>query len=203
MHPAYKFHGLTIVTSPLKSLIDDQLRACAIHNIGASVLHGDLSDSEQQGIYMCLKQPVSPFKILYVLPEIIEKDKTFFNILTALYSRNKLNLFVVDEAHCVSMWGNEFRDSYLKLSELRKSFKNVPLLIMTATASRNTRDDISILGAKNTTLIFSPMDRGNIFCEVRPKNVVVGTWIYVQPEKCVVLTVIQSNKSATKFCLTF
>ena len=80
MLPAYKFHGLTIVTSPMKSLIDDQLRACTIHNIGASVLHGDLSDSERQGIYMCLKQPVCPFKILYVLPEIIEKDKTFFNV---------------------------------------------------------------------------------------------------------------------------
>ena len=169
--PAYKFHGVTIVVSPLKSLVEDQLRACTTHNIGASALHGDLSDSERQGIYMCLKQPVCPFKILYVLPEIIEKDRTFFNILIALHSRNKLNLFVVDEAHCVSMWGHEFRDSYLKLSELRKNFPNVPLLMLTATASKNTRDDvISILGARNPKLILSPMDRVNIFYEVRQKN---------------------------------
>ena len=134
-------------------------------------LHGDLSESERQGIYMCLKQQVCPFKILYVLPEIIEKDKTFFNILTSLYSRNKLSLFVVDEAHCVSLWGHEFRDSYVKLSELRKSFPNVSLLMLTATASKVTRDDIiSMLGARNTQLVLSPMDRENIFYEVRQKN---------------------------------
>ena len=144
MLPAHKFHGM-------KSLIHDQLKVCMTHNIGASALHGDLSESERQGIYMCLKQQVCPFKILYVLPEIIEKDKTFFNILTTLYSRNKLSLFVVDEAHCVSLWGHEFRDSYVKLSELRKSFPNVSLLMLTATASKVTRDDIiSMLGARNT-----------------------------------------------------
>ncbi|CAH3191989.1 unnamed protein product, partial [Porites evermanni] len=124
MLPAHKFHGMTIVVSPLKSLIDDQL-----------------------------------------------KDKTFFNILTTLYSRNKLSLFVVDEAHCVSLWGHEFRDSYVKLSELRKSFPNVSLLMLTATASKVTRDDIiSMLGARNTQLVLSPMDRENIFYEVRQKN---------------------------------
>ena len=171
MLPAHKFHGMTIVVSPLKSLIDDQLKVCMTHNIGASALHGDLSESERQGIYMCLKQQVCPFKILYVLPEIIEKDKTFFNILTTLYSRNKLSLFVVDEAHCVSLWGHEFRDSYVKLSELRKSFPNVSLLMLTATASKVTRDDIiSMLGARNTQLVLSPMDRENIFYEVRQKN---------------------------------
>ena len=168
MLPARKFHGMTIVVSSLKSLVDDQLKVCMTHNIGASALHGDLSESERQGIYMCLKQQVCPFKILYILPKIIEKDKTFFNILITLYSRNKLSLFVVDEAHCVSFWGHEFRDSYVKLSELRKSFPNVSLLMLTATASKVTRDDIiSMLGARNTQLVLSPMDGENIFYEVR------------------------------------
>ena len=78
MLPSYQFHGLTIVVLPLKSLMDDQLRICAAHNIDASALHGDLSDSERQSIYMCLKQPVCPLKILYVLPEIIAKDRKVF-----------------------------------------------------------------------------------------------------------------------------
>ncbi|CAH3167061.1 unnamed protein product, partial [Porites lobata] len=120
MLPAHKFHGMTIVVSPLKSLIDDQLKVCMTHNIGASALHGDLSESERQGIYMCLKQQVY---------------------------------------------------SYVKLSELRKSFPNVSLLMLTATASKVTRDDIiSMLGARNTQLVLSPMDRENIFYEVRQKN---------------------------------
>ena len=69
------------------------------------------------------------------------------------------------------MWGHEFRDSYLNLSELRRNFSNVPLLMLTATASKVTRDDIiSILGATNTKLILSPMDRENIFYEVRKKK---------------------------------
>lgn len=103
---------------------------------------GDLSQAEVNKVYRKLYEINTDLKLLYVTPEKVSLSPKFLNILGVLYSRSNLARFVIDEVHCVSQWGHDFRPDYNKMSMLKERFPKVPLMALTATATERVRSDI-------------------------------------------------------------
>ena len=134
--PAILKDGVTIVISPLLALMNDQVRALKLMGIPAEMI-GSLQDSSQQEeVFSQLKR--GELKLLYIAPERF----TSYGFLEFLKSI-KVASFVIDEAHCVSQWGHEFREDYRKLSLLRENFPDTPISAFTATATSEVKSDIS------------------------------------------------------------
>jgi len=112
-----------------------------------------------------------PLKLLYVTPERLGKSPKFVELLKTLYSGNYLSSVVIDEAHCISEWGHDFRPQYRKLSIFQKEFPRVPIVCLTASATPYVREDIlSNLKIKKVALLLSSFNRSNLTFEVRPKR---------------------------------
>lgn len=160
--PAIVKEGLCIVVSPLISLMKDQVDSLKSNGIDSEFLNSSLSYEEQTVIEKkCLRGEI---KILYVSPEKILSER-FLYFLKKL----KINLFAIDEAHCISSWGHDFRPEYTKLSFLKENFNNVPIMALTATADRITRRDIiNQLNLENYKMFVSSFDRANISLAVLP-----------------------------------
>ncbi|MCX6790700.1 MAG: RecQ family ATP-dependent DNA helicase, partial [Candidatus Gribaldobacteria bacterium] len=133
--PALKFAGLTLVISPLISLMKDQVDALKACGVKAEFVNSSLSSKQISEIYTRLKK--GEVKILYVAPERFGSDE-FKNFLKGL----TVSLIAVDEAHCISEWGHDFRPDYRNLSLLKEQFPGVPLIALTATATLKVREDI-------------------------------------------------------------
>lgn len=110
-------------------------------------------------------------KLLYVTPEKLAQSGSFMSTLDRLYQKQQLGRFVIDEAHCVSNWGHDFRSDYLKLSVLKKSFPQVPMMALTATANRRViQDIIKVLGLRNPEKITLSFNRKNLHYQILPKK---------------------------------
>lgn len=171
--PAIVTDGLSIVVSPLKSLIDDQVTRLRSLRIKTSALMGDTSEAEVNNIFSDLRQPNPEHKLLYVTPEKITASQALISVFSDLYSRGLLARFVIDEAHCVSTWGADFRPDYRKLGRLRELFSGVPIMALTATAPPQVRDDIynQLKMNKRTGKTFiQSFNRPNLQFEVRTKS---------------------------------
>ncbi len=131
--PALVTQGLGIVVSPLIALMDDQVAALKQMGVAAAAVHSNTMDSQQ--VYADIE--ADKLDILYVSPEKI-LSAGFINYL----KEKEIALFAVDEAHCVSVWGNDFRPDYVKLSILKAEFPETPIIALTATADSTTQDDI-------------------------------------------------------------
>ncbi len=136
---------MTFIVSPLKSLIIDQVQKLNALNIPAAHLLSEMAGStgESEMIYMdlCKKEPT--LRLIYVTPEKLNNSDKLNQILTGLYARNMLARLVIDEAHCVSTWGHDFRPDYKQLGAIRKRiFPNTPIMLLTATATPRVRKDI-------------------------------------------------------------
>jgi len=173
--PAAVKGGITVVISPLVSLIHDQVTKLVGLGIEAEHMTGD-DYSRQSSIYSRMRANNCGPTLLYVTPEKVSASTSLISALQSVYNRNKLSMFVIDEAHCVSQWGHDFRPDYKKLSLLRQNFPNVPFMALTATATPRVRTDIlHQLGMKQPKWFLSSFNRTNLKYEVRMKKGKAGS----------------------------
>ncbi|MGN0739397.1 MAG: DNA helicase RecQ [Treponema sp.] len=164
--PALIMEGLTLVVSPLISLMQNQVEALEASGIHCIFLNSSLDwNSYKNSIDEIKKGNV---KIVYVSPEGLATSRVRDILLN---SRLSLSCIAVDEAHCVSQWGHDFRPDYLEISSIRNLFPDAVMIALTATATENVRSDIiKNLQLKNPAVFISSFNRSNIFLEVQPKK---------------------------------
>ena len=162
--PALMFGGITLVVSPLIALMKDQVDALNANGIPAAFFNSSLSGAETWDVQQRVRQ--GQVKLLYVAPERLAMPdfRRFLHGIT-------LSLIAIDEAHCISEWGHDFRPDYRDLKQLRKEFSDVPAIALTATATPRVRDDIiEQLGLGDGQAFVSSFNRENLTYSVRPKN---------------------------------
>lgn len=158
--PALLFDGITIVISPLIALMKDQVDSLKANGIEACFINSSQTENERQFYIESLKS--NKIKLVYVAPESLSFLDNLFNSMT-------VSLIAIDEAHCISAWGHDFRPAYTNLGYLKNRFPSTPILALTATADKATRKDISTqLNFVNPQIFVASFDRKNLSLEVRP-----------------------------------
>lgn len=133
-------------------------------------MSGYITRTDYARIYKHLNNNPPTVKLLYVTPEKLMSSNSLRNLLQILQSKNYLQRFVVDEAHCISEWGHDFRPDYLQLNILRKNYRNVPIMLLTATATLRVRTDImQQLNLTKCKLFCTSFNRPNLQYVVKPK----------------------------------
>ena len=164
--PALLSEGLAIVVSPLIALMKNQVDALRAHSDNDNIAHVlNSSLSKSQTIQVKLDITEGKTKLLYVAPESLIKEENiqFFN-------NNKISFFAIDEAHCISEWGHDFRPEYRKLRQIMNNISDSPVIALTATATPKVRLDImKNLKIENAKLYLDSFNRSNLFYEIRPK----------------------------------
>uniref|UniRef100_A0AAY4APP7 ATP-dependent DNA helicase n=1 Tax=Denticeps clupeoides TaxID=299321 RepID=A0AAY4APP7_9TELE len=164
--PAMLSSGITLVISPLIALIQDQVEHLRALNIPARSINSKLPLGERRQILADLHSERPKLKLLYITPEMVA-SQTFQPCLNSLSSRGLLSCLAVDEAHCVSQWGHDFRPDYLKLGELRAGLPGVPCVALTATAPKRVQEDIArSLNLRSPLTFATPVFRSNLYYDV-------------------------------------
>ena len=162
--PALLRDGLAVVVSPLIALMDDQVATLEELGVAAASLNSTLSAEQQRDLASRIKR--GEVKMLYLAPERLVQPR-----MMAFLQSLDIALFAIDEAHCVSQWGHDFRPEYLQLGQLAEVFPNVPRIALTATADKRTREEIvTRLHLQNAERFLSSFDRPNIFYRIVPKE---------------------------------
>ncbi|NQY68205.1 MAG: DNA helicase RecQ, partial [Flavobacteriales bacterium] len=189
--PALMCEGTAIIISPLIALMKNQVDAIRGYSENKSVAHylnSSLNKTEIAGV----KNDVlnGKTKLLYVAPESLGKEDNI-----RFFSSIKISLFAIDEAHCISEWGHDFRPEYRRLRPMIKRIADVPILALTATATPKVQKDIQKnLGMDNAETFKSSFNRENLYYEVRPKKAVV--------KEIIKYTKLHSGKSGIIYCLS-
>lgn len=184
--PALCFDGLTLVISPLISLMKDQVDQLQANGIEADFLNSSQTLEQQQQVQNKLIS--GQLKLLYVSPE-----KVMTNSFFQLISYSKVSFIAIDEAHCISQWGHDFRPEYTQLGGLKASFPNAPIMALTATADYATRQDIlTHLNLENPHKYIGSFDRPNIRYTLEEK--------YKPMEQLIRFVLAQKGKSGIIYC---
>lgn len=162
--PAMVRVGMGIVVSPLIALMRDQVRALDALGVKAAFLNSTLSPEQQHAVILAAQQ--GDIELLYIAPERILQEATW-----TVLQQCKIALIAIDEAHCVSSWGHDFRQDYLQLHRLESAFPGIPRIALTATADQRTQQDIvARLNLHEPRVFIEGFDRPNICYSVQPKT---------------------------------
>ena len=166
--PALLKPGLTVVVSPLIALMQDQVEALQDNGIGATFLNSTLSAMETRSRETAILE--GKIKLLYVAPERLLGER-FLPFLDIVANKLGISAFAIDEAHCVSEWGHDFRPEYRQMERVRDRYPDIPIMGLTATATERVRQDIiQQLTLRNPYIHVASFNRPNLYYEVRQKN---------------------------------
>jgi len=171
--PALRLKGLTLVVSPLIALMKDQVDGLGANGVPAGLLNSTLAAQEANQVQDQARQ--GKIKILYVAPERLALPG-FQRFLQSL----DVSLIAIDEAHCISEWGHDFRPDYRNLKSLRRDFPGVPVIALTATATEPVREDIvNQLGLDKPEIFISSFNRPNLTYTIQPKTEPLGSLLHL------------------------
>lgn len=170
--PALLSSGVTLVLSPLIALIEDQVQQLKGKHIKADALNSKTTSADRKRILADLKSDEPSIKLLYITPELAATEG-FRTLLHSLNEKNQIGRIAVDEAHCVSEWGHDFRPDYLKLGQLRDLFPHIPCVALTATATAKVQADVlkSLHMAPPVDVFKMSCFRDNLFYDVQYKDI--------------------------------
>ena len=192
--PALMMEGTAIVVSPLISLMKDQVESLQANGISAKAMNSNNNETENANLRReCLQGKI---KLLYISPERLLSELNF------LLRDIRISLFAIDEAHCISQWGHDFRPEYTQLKAIREQFPEVPIVALTATADKITRQDIiHQLDLKEPKTFISSFDRPNLSLEVRrgyqqkDKIRTILEFIFKRPNQCGIIYCLSRDKT--------
>ena len=186
--PAISQAGTFIVISPLIALMKDQVESLQANGVKAVFLNSTLLQDEEQKLISSIRE--GKIKLLYLSPEKL-LSRSMYNLLKDI----EISGFAIDEAHCISAWGHDFREEYSKLAFLKEKWPAVPVIALTATADKITRRDITIqLNLKSPKIFISSFNRPNLSLQVRP-----GQKVYQQVRNIVAR---HKGESGIIYCLS-
>ena len=192
--PALMMEGTAVVVSPLISLMKDQVESLQANGISARAMNSNNNETENATLRReCLQGKI---KLLYISPERLLSELNF------LLKDIRISLFAIDEAHCISQWGHDFRPEYTQLKAIREQFPRVPIVALTATADKITRQDIvHQLAMKEEKIFISSFDRPNLSLDVRrgyqqkDKIKTILDFIAKRPNECGIIYCLSRDKT--------